>query len=192
MERIDDERLLFFIEHADQIRQWAALEEEVRTLTDGFLNGMARRWVEQEPDVDNAVLALLEPDGSWPGVELYRPEWAHRGRPLAAVCLQWHTRRVGLDPETAPYLGVRIAPDAEGASDRRQRLRDSLADHRTATGGDSNRHWPVVYRVAPDPHDPGDLVAFEAKLWSAFQQEWLSTADRIDQVLAHEVSPDLP
>ena len=188
MERIEDERLLFFIEHADQIRQWAALEDELQALTDRFLRDMATRWGEQQPDLDNAVLAVSL-DGSWPGVQLHRPEWAHQERPLAAVCLEWHTKRVGLDPDTAPHIGVRVTLEADGATDLRQRLREALTEHRREVGGDSNRHWPVLRRVAPDSDDPGDLASFEAKLWNALEQEWLNTATQIDQVLAHEAAP---
>lgn len=188
MERIEDERLLFFIEHAAQIRQWAALEGEVRDLVDRHLDGMLQRWLGDDPLIDG-VLHTQAGGGQWPRYDLYRPSWVRDGALLATVSLEWNRRGVGLDPDTTPHVGSRVHGQSDETGQRRQQLQNALAAHREATGGDSSKHWTAVRRVAPDLEDPGDLHRFEARLAEELTAEWYATAPHIDRLLEHGVDP---
>lgn len=182
MERIDDERLLFFIEHAAQIREWAALEGEVHDLTDRYLRGMVVRWKEQAPAIDGALHAASLND-AWPRYDLYKSTWVQGASPIVAVTLEWNGKRVSLDADAAASIGVRIDANADAAADLRQPLLDALATHRKATGGRSGKFWLALRRVPPDPDRPGDLAAYEGRLLAALLEEWHATAIQVDQVL---------
>ncbi len=182
MERIEDERLLFFIEHAAQIRQWAALEGEVHDLTDRFLRGMVTRWEQQGPAIDGARHDVSLND-TWPRYDLYKPTWVQDDKPVVAVTLEWNGKRVGLDADAAPAVGVRIDAGADAAADLRQPLLNALATHRRATGGESGKFWLALRRVPPAPDRPGDLAAFEVRLLAELREEWHATATHIDQAL---------
>lgn len=184
MERIEDERLLFFIEHAAQIRQWAALESEVRDLVDRFLTDMVKRWLKRDPVIQGALHASAGGE-QWPRYDLYRPVWLHDGKPMVSVSLEWHSRRVGLDPDVMPTVGARVRSNTKGGPERRQDLQAALAAHRKTTGGDSNKYWAAFRRVTPAPDDPGNLDAFETRLCDALEEEWHATIAPIDLLLAH-------
>ena len=184
MERIEDERLLFFIEHAAQIRQWAALEGEVRDLVDRYLDGMVQRWLGDDPLIDG-VLHTRGGGSHWPRYDLYQPSWVLDGVPLATVSLEWHSRSVGLDPDTTPVVGSRVHGDDDETGERRQRLQNALAAHREVTGGDSNKHWTAFRRATADAEDPGNLHRFEARLAEELTAEWHATATHIDRLLDH-------
>ena len=184
MERIEDERLLFFIEHAAQIRQWAALDGEVRDLADRFLTDMVQRWLEDEPLIDGA-LHKRSGGGQWPRYDLYRPSWVRDQIPLVTVSLEWHSRRVGLDPDSTPVIGSRVGSRADETGERREQLQRALAAHREATGGDSSKHWTAARRVPADLEDPGNLHRFETRLVEELTAEWQATAPHIDRLLGH-------
>lgn len=183
MEHIEDERLLFFIEHASQIRQWAALEGEVHAATDRYLRGMALRWEQQASAIDGALHTASLND-NWPRYDFYKPAWVRDSEPIVAVALEWNGKRVGLDPDVAPSVGVRLDVSAAGVADLRQPLLEALAAHRKATGGRSSKYWLALRRVPPDPDRPGDLDAYEGRLLAALREEWHATTPQLDQVLS--------
>lgn len=80
MNRIEDERIKFYLKHEARIREWAGLEAEVRQFVDRFY-----RSLEGDLDValrsgrcaDNGVEVFLstEPWPDWPGLGLRRQDW---------------------------------------------------------------------------------------------------------------------
>ena len=109
MNRIDDEPILFYLEHQDRIREWAALEAEVRKFADRFYRSL-------RTDLDTAfssgrvkdddVEVFFHEDGHWPGIALRRQGWPKADED-PDVRLEWDSRKVRFAPDGDIYVGVR-------------------------------------------------------------------------------------
>ena len=177
MNRIEDDRLLFYIEHARQIREWAALGDEVRDAAHEFLTGVHHRFEQRDDLPVDAIAGSRGLDSYFPDISLHLAAWQDEtGQPLARVALSWDKRTVGLDPRTAPYLGVTTNPTTKQGKDRSDRLRGALESHRASSGAKATNWWPTHRRIAPHITDGSiDLQRYKAELTAALYQEWEST-----------------
>ena len=77
MNRIEDERIKFYLEHETRIREWAALEAEVSKFVNRFyrsLKGDLHAALRNDRFTDKGVDVFLS-DGDWPGLGLRRRDW---------------------------------------------------------------------------------------------------------------------
>ena len=177
MNRIEDDRLLFYIEHARQIREWAALGDEVRDATHEFLTGVYHRLENRHDLPADAIARSSGIDANYPHATLHLAAWQDEtGEPLARVALSWDKRTVGLDPGSAPYIGVTTIPNTKQGKERSDRLRAALEAHRASCGGTATNWWPTKRRIAPHITDGSvDLQRYETELIAALVEEWEAT-----------------
>lgn len=185
MTRIDDDRLLFYIEHAQQIRQWAALGDEVRDAANEFLTRMLQRFENRDDLPPEPVARGGGVGGNYPHVVLYLDSWRdEEGTPLVRVAISWSKRTVGLDPRTAPYVGVTTNPTTKLGKLRSTQLRSALESHRHARGATATDWWPSRRRVAPQIVDGHiDLSRYEDDLITELRREWEATKTTISGLL---------
>jgi hypothetical protein len=183
MNLIDDERLLFFLEHATQIREWAALEDEVRALTNAYLDQMLTTWTEQGGLPADAIPSLAS--ARWKRLALHHPAWADdAGNARVHVAIEWHPQEVGLDQQTSPYVGVRTDLDLADGSVLSKQLRAALQAHREMNAATSSRWWPCYRRIVPKHTDgPLDLHQYGQMLVGALAAEWQAARDLVTAVL---------
>lgn len=110
MNRIEDERIKFYLEHEAQIREWAALEAEVCKFIHRFYRSLkddldAALWVGKIPDDD--VESFLH-EGDWPGVGLRRQGWPE-GEEDPVVRLEWSRKKAFFPPHGWLICGVRTS-----------------------------------------------------------------------------------
>ncbi len=117
MNRIKDERIKFYLEHEEQIEEWAGIKREAHELADKFYRSLreslrcalkARRM--------NDVKSFIEDDGgdkSWPTIGLRRHSWPEDDDD-PDVRLQWHKRDTGFGSGPGPYCGVRANQEKYG------------------------------------------------------------------------------
>ena len=114
MNRIDDEPILFYLEHQDRIREWAALEAEVREFADRFYRSLktdldtALRNGRVEDDVE----LFFHEEGAWPGIALRRQSWPKDDED-PDVRLEWNRRKVCFAVDEDIYVGVRAKSHRE-------------------------------------------------------------------------------
>ena len=185
MNRIEDDRLLFYIEHARQIREWAALGDEVRDAAHEFLTGVYHRFEDRDDLPADAVTGSKGIDGNFPEISLHLDAWQDEtGKPLTRVALSWTKRTVGLDPRSAPYLGVTTDPTTSEGKGRSDRLRAALETHRASVAAKAVNWWPAQRRIPPDITDGSiDLQRYETELIAALVQEWRATKAIVTNVL---------
>ena len=108
MNRIEDERVRFFLEHEERIREWAALEDEVSKFVHRFYRSL-------EGDLDAALrsgriaedgVRLFRVGGRWPGLGLRRQGWP-KGKADPDVRLEWFRKSALFPPRGSLYCGVR-------------------------------------------------------------------------------------
>lgn len=117
MNRIKNERVKFYLEHEEQIEEWASIKKEAHELADKFYRSLleslrcalkARRMKD--------VKSFIEDDGGdkkWPTIGLRRDSWSHDDE-APDVRLQWHQRDTGFGSGSGPYCGVRASQGEYG------------------------------------------------------------------------------
>ena len=115
MNRIDDEPIRFYLEHQDRIREWAALEAEVREFADRFYRSL-------ETDLDTALRSgrvkdddielFFHEEGNWPGIALRRRSWP-KADEEPDVRLEWNRKDVGFAADGDLYVGIRAKRSRE-------------------------------------------------------------------------------
>ena len=116
MNRIADEPILFYLEHQDRIREWAALEAELRKFADRFYRSLktdletALRSGRVE---DDDVELFFHEEGNWPGIALRRQSWPKADED-PDVRLEWNRGKVCFAVDEDIYVGVRAKHCREG------------------------------------------------------------------------------
>ena len=109
MNRIDDEPIRFYLEHQDRIREWAALEANVREFADRFYRSLktdletALRSGRLE---DDDVELFFHEEGNWPGIALRRQSWP-KANEDPDVRLEWGRKNVCFITDEDIYVGIR-------------------------------------------------------------------------------------
>lgn len=186
MNRLDDDRLLFFIEHADRIRTWAALGREVAELTDRLLDEVHVGFESRSDLPDVAVARASSENKRFPHLALHREAWQDdAGEPLVRVAVSWDRRNLGLDPAVAPYVGVTTNPMTAAGSELSRRLRVALTEHRAAMDARATDWWPTKRAVPARIVDGSiDLDRYEATLIEELRREWSATERLVGSVLS--------
>ena len=180
MNRIEDERIKFFFQHEERIREWAGLETEVIKFVDRFYRSLKRDLDDAIADgriADDGVEPLLV-EGPWPGVGLRRKEWPEGdGDPV--VRLEWSLKRTAFPPRGWLVCGVRTTVNDY-----------KLPFTKEARPGfpQQSAPWPA-YRELDPPKDrfwEGDnLKAYRDHLVETVLTAWRDLAPLVDEAVGH-------
>ena len=117
MKRIEDPRIRFYLEHEEQIREWAGIEREAHELADRFYRSLQESLrCELERLGMECVESFVEDDGGakdWPTIGLRRRGWPEEDD-APDIRLQWHRRNTGFGSSQGPYCGVRANQEEYG------------------------------------------------------------------------------
>ena len=111
MNRIEDEQIKFYLEHEEQIREWADLEAEVSKFVDRFyrsLKGDLDAALRSGRIADSGVESFLvvpERWPDWPGVGLRRQGWP-KGDWGPDVRLSWYRKKARFSADENLVCGV--------------------------------------------------------------------------------------
>lgn len=191
-DRIDDPKLIFYLERHEQIDEWARLVELERAAANAFLRGLIGdletrlRDLEAEIVIDNRLLESEEV------IALFRPSWLslNSGDPIprALIGIGWWKNVRFSTPTNAPLAGLRMGTSrdkelrrAVGAvvSDR------NLGKHLFPSGTPAGLGVWVRYRTvsAAGTRFWEDLGPFRSELVNAVYDGWQTFADAIDATI---------
>jgi hypothetical protein len=192
---LDDPRLQFFLEHEEQLRDWAALATEVFDAVEETLQRLA---LELGEDPRVAAMDIRIGDHvqgeSFRGPVLYQNAWCRTmpGVPDVGVVLGWDGR---VDPggiwrgASLPYTGVLTAhqTDVGKAVDVSLRARykaDPAILIRQGVPYRKGSYW-VAYRHIKSPEAWWtDIPAWRVMMAGALLETWEHWASVVDEVLA--------
>ena len=146
MNRIDDEPIRFYLEHQDRIKEWAALEAEVREFADRFYRSLKtdlETALRSGSVKDDDVELFFHEEGNWPGLALRRQSWP-KGDEDPDVRLEWNRRHVCFAADGDLWVGVRAKGYGEIIT---REACPSFPDRaswwpvRVTIGGPSGRFW---------------------------------------------------
>lgn len=178
MNRIEDERVLFYLRHQERIDEWAALAKEASESAHQFLcscqddiAGLAREF---GPDVRSYV--SLE-ESLHPKIFLYRSAWLlDRESPRTAIGLEWYRPRLSFSGRAkSAYSGVWVdyrgqgGPTLHGAMLRAFKEAGLVKEHRLETQSD----WWPTYRWEPAQGEYWtDLAPYRTQLIDSVRFFW--------------------
>ena len=181
MNRIEDERIKFFFQHEERIREWADLEAEVIKFVDGF-------YCSLESDLDEAIAdgRIADGDvesvlvgGNWPGVGLRRRDWPEGdGDPV--VRLEWSLKSAAFPPRGWLVCGVRTTVND---------YKPPFTREACPSFPKRSPHWPAFRDLEP----PGDrfwegdnLREYRDHLLISILKAWVDLAPLVDEAVGPE------
>lgn len=192
MNRFDEDRVVFFLKHEEQIRAWAALEAEAIPLVNAFLHSL-REDLEHLCHALGDDLRLHTDSGfpDWPMLALCRDSWRDAGdRPRVCIGLMWNAKRPSLAHGQRVFGGVRVSEGLAGALELRKRIAEAGSALRKARGYSSGNQWPAS-RSAPAAQGAYwlDLSAYRNVLLAEIETAWTLFSGIVDASVTELPSP---
>ena len=193
MNRIDDERIKFYLEHEDRIKEWVAIKKEVAEFAHRF-------YLSLRDDIDKAICQeCLSPNweaescvrrdenSQWPFVGLRRTTWPYKaGEFSPKIVMEWH-RTLRFSPRN-PWCGAHIGHVEEPTqfnpcvdSDGRENIPPDVLKKYKKGADPSWFRWR--YLQPPDPNfwkDDG-LVEYRKQLLKQLLEAWTDLAPLMDE-----------
>lgn len=188
---LDDARLRFFLEHQEQIREWAALATEVQEAVEGLLRELRVDLLDDPRLAELGIRIATNVSGEFPtGPVLYRPAWSSGvdEYPDVGIAMGWDGRvdPAGVWPKSSrPYLGVLASHQTDRGRAIETRLRTVAPGHindepRFLKGS----HW-IVYRPFTSNRDWWrDIPAWRTWLTDQLVATWTRWAPLVDDAIA--------
>ncbi len=181
MNRIEDERIKFYLQHEARIREWAGLEAEVRVFADRFYRSLEADLKTALVDgrlADDGIEAALQAAGDWPGLILRRRDWPE-GNEDPDVRLEWHRQRVRFSNEDHLICGVRTNVERY----RQPFTKEACPNHRN-----QNFWWPAYANVGPPVGrfwEGDNLQEYRDRLVETVLGAWRDLAPLVDEAVSH-------
>jgi hypothetical protein len=189
MNRIEDERVRFYLRHQEEIDAWTALAKLLHDRAHEFLlsckPGLDRLAAELGTDVHCTYLEHAK----WPSYNLYQASWipirvwTHPEWPPMAVGIIWHRPTVTFKGAGSPLVGVWLR------GDRRPDEQLIAAFHsrcdKPRDGFSKRDAWgAAVHAVSPPNEDYCDnLQPFRESIVESVRAAWHLYAHDIPQIL---------
>ena len=185
MNKIEDERLKFYLRNVRLIREWADLGGEVCDVVDRFLVSLVEDIESLAGEIDSEIIVYTELESGWPKIFLQFPRWnaPDTGEMIAAIGLEW-TRKVDLVTQL-PYIGTWIDMNhakADSIRDAVHKKLGSLEPDLLFKKGRS-RTWPAFKYVAPEGDFWEDMNPYRQLLVEEVRQAWSLFATIVDEAM---------
>jgi len=180
---LDNDRFRFFFRHRDDIREWAAIEQEIIAATRELLGALL-------PDLDE-LLRAIDPDVAvvrFDGGRTYeRIHVRHEGWPSGVgMTLEWET---SVDPfgGSLPKWGVFFLDGNPEHAPAKALITERLRGSQNLRSegyvpGDS--YWPIVRRIPKSATWWQDPAGWAAPITDALVALWPQVAPVIDKAFA--------
>lgn len=182
MDRIDDERVRFYLRHRDLIETWAAVRKDVRQAAHEFYMSLADDLGQTAAGFGDDI-AVWSNEGNWSKVGLYRPAWDGEGEPVVQVCFEWNKDATFADG--VRFIGVRVNYGSPEGKAFRPYAGDALRDLRDSSGfARKSNHWPA-YQLAPsaDGEFWDDLSGYRDRLLDTVESAWNALSSPVGEAV---------
>ena len=181
MNRIEDERIKFYLEHQARIREWAGLEAEVRKFADRFYCSLM-----DDLDValgggqiaDDNVESFFKEYPDYRGLGLRRHDWPKSDED-PDVRLEWHRKSVGFSDADHLICGVRTSLE---------HYRYPFAKERRSNHPKQTDWWPAFTNVDPPVGrfwEGEKLQEYRDHLVETIIRAWKDLAPLVDEAVGH-------
>jgi len=187
MDRIEDPRICFFLEHQERIKEWADLRPGASQAAHEFL-------VSLTDDFDTLDLAAQQGmrtyrrTGRWPAAFFCFEHWiTEPPAPRVGIGLMWDRNNALFKLENTPYIGVRVEVDQKGGPELAKLLHreigEVISDTEFEKGG-ANSHWPAIkYEKAQGAQYWKDLSKYRTQLRNRVAEAWKLFSPVVDKAV---------
>jgi hypothetical protein len=187
---LDDPRLRFFLEHREQIREWAAMADEVAEAVADILRGLAPDVVARVGDRHDVLVSERIAGENPYGTVLHRQAWTAGTPPLpfVGVSLAWDGKRVdpvgGWPGAQLPYVGVSTSHFTSEGKQIEQTLRGWVKQRFQEPYGYLKGSYWVAYRPIRAPADWWqDVPAWRERVIDQLMLAWDECSPVVDEAL---------
>jgi hypothetical protein len=181
--RIEDERVIFYLRHQDLIDTWSAVRKDVIESANAFYMTLAEDLAGVASDQGDDVEVWVN-GGTNSRVGLYRRGWLVDGSAPIITCLEWHHQSTFDDG--ARHVGVFLRNWEPGLQGLREQVEETLRGQREVRGfPKSNQVWPA-YRPAPSPVGDAyweNLSDYRTLLLTEIVSAWEAFAEHVEQAV---------
>lgn len=189
MKRIEDERIRFYLEHRQQIKEWVKIEEDSCEFAHGFYVSLLddlRDKAREYGTFGGDAVEIEVVDAKNPGITLRRPSWPQddpdEGDEAPIVCLEWN-RLAGFDQPLT--CGV-YAHGPRMAGYRPFFTKDKCSDYPSDAGG--LKQWYLAYKEVEPPHGEfwkgNNLEEYGNFVIKTLLQAWSDLAPLVDEAVS--------
>ena len=185
MNRIEDERIKFYLQHEALITEWAGLEAEVSKFVDRFYRSI-------KGDLDVALRSgkyvagdvesfFDEEDKRWPGLGLRHRDWP-KGTKDPDVRLEWKPKSARFSRDENLICGVRTNVE---------RYRRPFTKNACPYYPHSRAWWPAYSYVDPPGGkfwEDDNLKEYREDLVKTILKAWNELAPLVDKAVGHQHS----
>ena len=181
MNRIEDERIKFYLEHEALIREWASLGDEVSKLANQFYRSLENDLdaaVRSGGIADNGVESFFDGTDPWRGLGLRRQDWP-QGRDEPHVRLEWNSNSTRFSPNGHLVVGVRTNVERYRHPFTKERCRDYPRQ---------TPWWPASAHVDPPVGrfwEGDNLKEYGDRLVETILKAWEDLAPLVDEAVGH-------
>jgi hypothetical protein len=189
MNRIEDERLKFYLHHQDLIDIWAGLAKLVPAQAHDFLvrckGDLERLALELGADVE----CLYWDDDKFPLYGFFRPDWkvapkkSHADWPTVGVGVQWYRPKVAFKGANAPWIGVWFFTEVKP----RDELLDAFHSRcdKPREGFTRRDPWGAAVKQVSPPNEAywDDLTPFKRAILDSIRLAWRHYSDDIPKII---------
>ena len=182
MNRIEDERIKFYLQHEARIREWAGLEPEAREFVSQFyrsIKGDLDAALRSEKIAADGVESFFdEKHKDYQGVGLRRYDWPKADED-PDVRLEWRRSLARFSRDGYLICGVRT---------KRERYRQPFTEERCHNYPISSEWWPAHTNVDPpdDKFWEGDnLKKYRDYLVATVLKAWQDLAPLVDKAVGY-------
>ena len=158
--RLRDKRIEFYLEHRDDIREWAAIEKDVARAVRSLLSESQADLEVRLRELDSAATTTRLDNGKYERIMLRRSSWPVE----LGVTLEWEKT---VDPfgGSLPKIGVFFVTKAPGES----RLREAVLERCRQTGGLA----ALGYKIGPESVWPAMRRVEKSRDWWRDPDQWV-------------------
>lgn len=189
MNAIDDDRLRFFLQHQEQIDEWAALRGEASAVLDQWLRAQVEIFEGVAADL-SASLIRPRANEKWPAFYLHRQAWrSGPGQARVAIGIQWESKKVLFNGPAAPYVGVSWPGRHEGP-DNYGRFRELTETSRKERQDKATPGWAAYRHLAADGAYWENLDPYAEMVERELRVAWTTYESAIEEALAGATAAD--
>ena len=191
MDRIDDERICFYLRNREDIDQWCALRQEASRALDTFLQESADEIEALAAQLGDDVVTRANLRGGRGGsyIRFFRKGWIDGHKVRAAIELGWRGSGAVFFPQPRreqAWVAVWVNRGARGGAELVVTARQEFSDRAKKlklTSGSSTSSHPVWRYQSPRREFWKNLAPFRQQIIDDLQKFWDEFSGNLDDFL---------